>query len=50
MMIVILETTVFPVFVAAVIIIFFEMDFRQPALPTAHTILPVRVQLKGGYY
>ena len=43
-------TTVFPVIVAAGLNFSFEMDFSQPAQPTAHTKLPVRVQLKGGYY
>ena len=42
-------STIFPVIVAVVLNFFFKMDFSQPAQPTARTILPVWLQLKGGY-
>ena len=50
--------TVFPVFVAAGINFFFEIDFSQPAQPTAHSCpyytasagtIKGRLLLKGGY-
>ena len=49
--------TVFPVIVAAAINFFFEMDFSQPAQPTAHfgpyytasaAIIEGRLLLQGG--
>ena len=50
--------TVFPVIVAAAINFFFEMDFSQPAQPTAHfgpyytasaAIIEGRLLLQGGH-
>ena len=41
-------TYVFPVFVAAVLNFLFQNGFQSAR--TAHTILTMRLQLKGGYY